>query len=505
MAKTTLDKDLKKVVRLEAATAESGRRLALPGLAGAFLAAVTVFAAAFVGDGPLALYVVVGALIAGYLALNVGANDVANNMGPAVGSRALPMAAALAIAAVCEAAGAMLAGGDVVSTISKNIVTPPADMRAETFILVMMSAFLAAAVWINLATVLNAPVSTTHSVVGGVLGAGLAAAGASVVSWTTMASIAASWVISPLLGGIIAAALLAFIKWAILYRPDRVTAARRWVPALVGLMSGVFTLYMLGKGLKHILAIGFGPSLVFAAIAAVAGWAAARPWAARRAARMENRRKEISQLFVFPLIVAAALLSFAHGANDVANAVGPLAAIVATAKSGMAAPESVELPIWVLLIGAAGIALGLGLFGPRLIRMVGQKITKMDPMRAYCVAQSAAITVLAASHLGLPVSSTHIAIGGVFGVGLLREAVTNRGWPLPLPLPRAPREPVPLTPAQLNRTPEEALRKRAKREKRRLVRRRHAWSIAAAWVITVPAAGALAAALYFALSLFTGA
>ncbi|WP_287157273.1 inorganic phosphate transporter [Euryhalocaulis sp.] len=500
MPKTSLDKDLKKVGRLETATTDLARGMALPGMAGVFLAAVAIFVAAFLSEGPLAIYVVVGALIGGYLALNIGANDVANNMGPAVGSKALPMTAALVIAAVCEGAGAMLAGGDVVSTISKSIVTPPADMPAVNFILLMMSAFLSAAIWINLATVLNAPVSTTHSVVGGVLGAGLAAAGASVVSWGTMAAIAASWVISPVMGGVIAAAFLAFVKWSILFREDRVSAARRWVPVLIALMAGVFVLYMLGKGLKKVVDVSDPASLVLAVLAALAMWAVARPWVNRRCRDMDNRRKEVSRLFVAPLIGAAALLSFAHGANDVANAVGPLAAIVAAAKTQMAAPTAVELPIWVLLIGAAGISLGLALFGPRLIRTVGQQITKMDPMRAYCVALSAAITVLIASHLGLPVSSTHIAIGGVFGVGLLREILTNRGLRR-----RQDREPVPLTEDQINETPEDAVKKLKKQERRRLVRRQHGWTIAAAWVITVPAAGGLAAVLYLGLSLMSRA
>ena len=212
----------------------------------------------------------------------------------------------------------------------------------------------------------------------------------------------------------------------------------------------------------------------------------------RRAEGLENRRKHVSKLFVLPLIFAAALLSFAHGANDVANAVGPLAAIVAAAQTGLAAPGSVALPFWILAIGGAGIALGLALFGPRLIRTVGEKITKMDPMRAYCVALSAATTVLIASNLGLPVSSTHIAIGGIFGVGLLREVLTNNG------LRR--RDGKSARPTETFKSQKAAL-KAQKREARRLVRRRHAWGIAAAWVITVPAAGALSAACYLLLTL----
>lgn len=499
MAKTTLDKDLGKVTRLQSATHDLSRSIALPGLSVLFLVAVTIFATLVVSDGPLAIYAIVGAVVAGYLALNIGANDVANNMGPAVGGKALPMAWALVIAAVCEAAGAILAGGDVVSTVSKGIITPPADLGTVNFILVMTAALFAAAVWINLATVIGAPVSTTHSIVGAVLGSGAAAAGFGVVAWPTLGAIAASWVISPVLGGLVAAGLLGLIKVTILFRLDRIAAARTWVPVLVGLMSGVFTLYMLSKGLSRVWNPSGQIALSLATVMALGGWLVARPWVTRRAAVMENRRKEVSRLFVLPLICAAGLLSFAHGANDVANAVGPLAAIVSAAQTGSATAGDVALPLWVLAIGALGISLGLALFGPRLIRTVGEKITKMDAIRAYCVAQAAAITVLGASTLGLPVSSTHIAIGGIFGVGLLREILTNRG------VRRRPNGATPEPPAPGPSRPAAELteRQREKTEKRRLVRRRHAWSIAAAWVVTVPAAGVLAAGMYGLLSLLT--
>lgn len=488
-----LDKDLKKLSRLEAATAGQARGLALPVLALLFIAVAGLYAAQAVAPGPLSAFVVAAVVVAGYLALNIGANDVANNVGPAVGSKALTMGGALLIAAVCEASGAILAGGDVVETVAKGIIAPPPDMSAREFILVMISALFAAAVWLNLATVLRAPVSTTHSIVGGVLGAGIAAAGFGIVDWGTMGGIAASWVISPVLGGVVAAALLAFIKWRILFKADRVRAARRWVPILFGLMIGVFTLYMLTKGLKRVWSPPGEAALALGAAAFVAGWLLARPWVRRRSQGMENRRKQISRLFVLPLVLAAALLSFAHGANDVANAVGPLAAIAAVAQSGEADVQTAALPLWILVIGGAGISLGLALFGPRLIRTVGEQITKIDPMRAYCVALAAAATVLLASTLGLPVSSTHIALGGVFGVGLLREVLTNNGVRRRDPALAAARADAPLTP--------KALKKLRKREKRRLVRRRHAWGIAAAWVITVPATAVVAGLLLWVLRL----
>ncbi len=500
MAKSTLDKDLKKVVRIEAATYARSRSLATPGLLVIFLIGALALASLSVTGGPLSHFVFIAAIVAAYMALNIGANDVANNMGPAVGSRALTMASALAIAAVCEMAGAMLAGGDVVNTVSKNLLHPREDIQALQFIFVMTAALLSAAMWIHLATFLGAPVSTTHAIVGGVVGAGIAASGVGAVEWPVIGAVVASWVISPLIGGIIAAALLGFVKWRIIYREDRVAAARRWVPVLVALMSGVFAIYLMTKGLKHIWRPpGYVVWLIGAAFF-IFGMIVARPWVERRSRGMENRRKHIAGLFTLPLIFATGLLSFAHGANDVANAVGPLAGIVAAAQTGLADTGKVALPMWVMAIGAVGIALGLSLFGPGLIRTVGQKITKMDTIRAYCVALSAAITVLIASTLGLPVSSTHIAIGAVFGVGYLREYISNTGVPNPAVRPRT----LFLEPTRLNETPEQALVNFQKREKRKLVRRQHVFGIAAAWVITVPAAALLAAALYWLMIAFAG-
>ena len=499
MAKSTLDKDLKKVVRLEEATYALSRSIAAPGLAIIFLLAVFLFMSGLAPAGPLSLFVIAGGVIAGYMALNIGANDVANNMGPAVGSRALPLGAALVIAAICEAAGAILAGGDVVNTISRNIVQPAEAFQVLDFVMLMVASLLAAGMWLHLATFLNAPVSTTHSIVGGVVGAGIAAAGMAAINWPMMGAIAASWVISPVMGGIIAAALLGFVKWRVLFRDDdRIAAAKRWVPVMIGLMAGVFAMYLALKGFSRVWKPVAGTVWALGAAGFVAGWFMTRPWVERRAAAIENRRKHVAKLFTLPLIFAAALLSFAHGANDVANAVGPLAAIVAAAEAGQAAPDKVALPLWVLLIGAMGIALGLALFGPRLIRTVGEKITKMDAVRAFCVALAAAITVLIASALGLPVSSTHIAIGGVFGVGFLREFLANNGLNADAPKKKKVRAGDPDT---LNKTPEEAIRRQTKREARRLVRRAHVLTIAAAWVITVPAAGMLAGGIYVVLKL----
>jgi inorganic phosphate transporter, PiT family len=498
--KSALDKDLKKIVRIETATQALSRSLAMPGLIAIFMVSAVVLAILSAGQSPLTSFVIFAAVIAAYMALNVGANDVANNMGPAVGSRALTMTGALAIAAVCEAAGAILAGGDVVNTVSRNLLRPDEGMRVVDFVLVMTAALLAAALWIHLATILNAPVSTTHAIVGGVVGGAVAASGVHVVEWPVIGAIAASWVVSPVMGGVIAAALLGFVKWTILFREDRITAAKRWVPVLVGLMSGVFAMYLASKGLSRVWHPPIEAVLLLGAAAFAAGLFAARPWVFERARKMENRRKHVANLFNLPLIFAAALLSFAHGANDVANAVGPLAAIVAAAQSGAASAGKVVLPFWVLAIGAVGIALGLALFGPGLIRTVGEKITKMDAIRAFCVALSAGTTVLIASAFGLPISSTHTAIGAIFGVGYLREFLYNTKVPNPAVQPRT----LFLKTSSLNSTPEEAIVNFQKRERRKLVRRQHVLGIVAAWLVTVPAAAALAAALYLTMHAIVG-
>lgn len=499
MTDNRVNKDLDRMVRpLDEAVTARARAVAAPGLAVLFLFAVVLFANAVVQDDvPLRLFVIAAGVIGGYMALNIGANDVANNMGPAVGGRALTLTAALIIAALCEAAGAILAGGDVVNTVSKGIISPPKAESSLDFVLMMMAALLSAAMWIHLATYLNAPVSTTHSIVGGVLGAGVTAGGLSIVHWDTMSAIAASWVISPVLGGLMAAALLALIKWTVLYKEDRVAAARRWVPFFIALMVGIFSAYMALKGFSRVWKPTPGMVALISLASAIIAWAISMPWIAMRAQQIENKRKQVTALFDLPLILSAGLLSFAHGANDVANAVGPLAAIVsATSSSDGIIAASVGIPLWVLVIGAVGIAAGLALFGPKLIQTVGKKITRMDMVRAYCVALSAGATVLVASAMGMPVSSTHIAIGGVFGVGFLREFLVNRNITRARLIGTEKKKKAANWPGKLNKTPEQALKRAAKREKRRLVRRRHMYSIAAAWVVTVPAAGLLSGVIY---------
>ena len=403
---------------------------------------VGVLTYSFLSNGGIQnnLFLALSALVGAYMAINIGANDVANNVGPAVGSKAISMSQAIAIAAVFEASGALIAGGDVVKTIKKGIIDINAfGGNADPFIWAMMAALLGAALWLNFATAMKAPVSTTHSIVGGVMGAGIAAAGFSIVSWGTMAKIAASWVISPLLGGIIAAIFLYSIKRTILYKEDKIAALKQYVPFFIALMSWAFVTYLTLKGLKKIwpqvveilnflplvsIEMSKKPSFLTALsiglAVAVVVYVVVYLKLLTSAQHLKNSKKSVNTLFTIPLIFSAALLSFAHGANDVANAIGPLAAIAdAVVNGGISSKASI--PLWVMSVGALGIALGLALYGPKLIKTVGTEITELDQVRAFSIAMAASITVIIASQLGLPVSSTHIAIGGVFGVGFLRE------------------------------------------------------------------------------------
>lgn len=488
------DKDLKRLDRLERALEGRGRAMGPLGLSVLFLVTVVIFAGLVVGIDGKWMIVVGATAIAGYMAMNIGANDVANNMSPAVGSRTMTIGVAVLIAAICEAAGALLAGGDVVNTVSSGIVDPQRMGSPTDFMIAMAAALFAAALWINLATVIGAPVSTTHSVVGGVLGAGVTMAGFAAADWTVMTRIAASWVISPVMGGLVAAAFLFYIKRTILNVPDRLMAARRRVPLLVALMAGCFAAYLMMKGLSRLIPVSLtGAALVGLAIA-VAVYLLVRPIIARRLEGLPNRKKSIGELFTIPVIGGAALLSFAHGSNDVANAIGPLAAIHSAVSLEVTPGGTASLPFWIMLVGAAGIAIGLLLYGPKLIRTVGSKITKLNRVRAFCVTLAAAITVILASALGLPVSSTHIAIGALFGVGFLREFVVNRERTrrLILAIPDG------LTVDVKPEPPPDV--KREKERKRYLLRRSHLFTIVGAWLVTVPASALLAALLAWSIA-----
>ena len=500
-------------------------------LGAGFAVAVAFYANSIIGQSAHGGFLVLAAVFGAYMAMNIGANDVANNVGPAVGSGALSIGGAIVIASIFEASGALIAGGDVVGTIKKGIIDPAAfGNDPMIFVYAMSAALLAAALWLNLATWLKAPVSTTHSIVGGVLGGGIAAGGFAIVSWGTMGKIAASWVISPVLGGVIAAIFLYIIKSQILYREDKLSAAKKIVPILVAVMAAAFVTYLTVKGLKKVWPViveflsflpqtkkpGIGIALIFGVIAAGITFTIVKPRIAKKVLGMENTREAINILFTIPLIFAAALLSFAHGANDVANAVGPLAAVY-DALTNVEVSSKVAIPIWVMVVGGVGISVGLALFGPRLIKTVGSEITELDQMRAFSIMMAASITVVIASQLGLPVSSTHIAVGAIFGVGFLREWLDSKETGAKQEKLQLEVEKQHALKAELDaqKTEEDykmqvellsavkAQKKKVKSLKRSLrenyVKRGMVKKIIAAWVITVPAAAALSAIIFFIL------
>ncbi len=483
--------------------------------------------------GPQGLLLLVASAIVGaYMAMNIGANDVANNLGPAVGSQAITLGGAIAIAVVFEALGAIVAGGDVVGTIKGGIIDPAGVENVAHFAWLMFSALLAGAVWLNLATALGAPVSTTHSIIGAVMGAGIAAGGWGLVNWATIGQIVASWVISPLLGGLIAAVFLYVIKRTITYRLQMHLSAGIVVPMLVAVMAWAFTTFMLIKGLGAIFRLPVEQAALVGAGVAVLMYLLVRRPIERRAHGLENSKEGVNQLFTIPLIFAAALLSFAHGANDVANAIGPLAAIYEAVQTGAIATRA-PTPLWILVLGALGLSVGLALYGSKLIRTVGREITEIDRMRAFSIAIAAAITVIVAAHLGMPVSTTHVTIGALFGVGFLREYLkmnyakmedtiiaAHQGEERPkveaylrrfeaAPVPQK-REMLAELKERAQQAPEASLFAKKERKamkkayKNQLVKRSMVLRIVAAWIITVPATALMAALLFKLIIVFAG-
>lgn len=480
--KPTLDKDLEKMTRVEEATFHITDRLTAPGAGLLFLIMTAVFASAYVMGTRGGMIVIAASIIGAYMAMNIGAKDVANNVGPAVGAKAIPIGVALVVAAICEVAGALLTGGNVVETISRGIISIDTIPDPEIFTWAMLAALITAALLVNLSNLVKAPISTTHTVVGGVAGAGTAAYGFGAVDWFSLSKIAMAWMTTPFISAFFAVMFLAFIKEFIIYRDDKIAAAQKWVPVLLGVMSGVFTAYLIWVGLHNVVIVPMSTVSLIGLAVGLIGWRLCVPLIRNQSQGLENRNQSLRKLFQWPLIFAAAMMSFAHGANDVSNAIGPVVAIV-RAMQGQVVGDTARAPEWVMLIGAFGLSCGILLFGPRLIRLVGEQITKLNPMRAFCVSVSTALTVLVASRFGIPVSTTHTAIGAIFGVGFFREWYTQRARSR-------------LEPARVEPGDDEDNENTSEVRRRYLVRRSHFMTIVAAWVITVPTSAALAAALY---------
>lgn len=389
----------------------------------------------FFNWGNNSVFLLVASILGIYMAMNIWANDVANNMWPAVWSKALTLTWAIIIAAIFEASWAIIAGWDVVNTIKWWIIDWTMIASDKQFVSIMLATLLWAALWINVATFFKAPVSATHSIIGWLIWAWITAAWINIVDWIQIWAIAASWIISPLMWWIIAVILILSIRKTILKEDERWDAAQVWVPIYIAIMSWTFSTYLLMKWLKQVLKWSVYEVLLNLEIAifiwyiiAIATFIGLRLYYKKQSALFKNSKKFINSLFNIPLVFAVALLSFAHWANDVANAIWPLAAIDDIIKNNVVWNGSVWISFWVMILWAIWLALGLSVFWARLIKTVWWEITKLNQVRAFSVALSAAITVIIASQLWLPVSSTHVALGWIFWVGLLREYIKRHKW-----------------------------------------------------------------------------
>ncbi len=369
---------------------------------------------------------VLAALFGLFMAWGIGANDVANAMGTSVGSRAVTIKQAIVIAAVFEFAGAFLAGGEVTSTIRKGIVDTTAFAGSpELLVYGMLAALLAAGVWLLIASHFGWPVSTTHSIVGAVVGFAAVGVGVEVVKWDKIGSIVMSWVVSPLLAGTIAYLLFMSVQRLILDTVEPLRNAKRYVPAYIFLVGFIVALVTLLKGLKHVgmkvsMPEAYAYAVLFGIVCAGLGVAAIRRLHIDPAADRDFHFANVEKVFAILMIATACAMAFAHGSNDVANAIGPVAAVVGVVQSGGEIAQKSALPPWVLLLGGAGIVLGLLTYGQRVIRTIGTRITDLTPSRGFAATLAAATTVVVASGTGLPISTTHTLVGGVLGVGLAR-------------------------------------------------------------------------------------
>jgi PiT family inorganic phosphate transporter len=372
------------------------------------------------------VFIVLAIVFGLYMTWGIGANDVANAMGTSVGSRAVTIKQAILIAAIFEFTGAFIAGGNVTSTIRKGIVDPSgiAD-QPELLVFGMLAALLAAAVWLMIASWRGWPVSTTHSIVGALVGFALAGIGVDAVHWGKIGTIVASWVISPALGGFLAFMMMTSIRKFILNKEHPFESARKWGPVYVFLLGFVISLVTLFKGLKHLklefsAMESFVAAVVFGLVISFAGWLLMRRVSIDPEADREYHFASVEKLFAPMMIFSACSMAFAHGSNDVANGIGPLAAVVSVVQSGGEISQKSALPLWILLLGGGGIVIGLATLGYRVMRTIGTKITELTPTRGFSAELAAAATVVLASRTGLPVSTTHILVGAVIGVGLAR-------------------------------------------------------------------------------------
>ncbi len=371
------------------------------------------------------VFVVLAVVFGLYMAWGIGANDVANAMATSVGSGALTIGAAIVIAGIFEFLGAFLAGGEVTSTIRKGIIdTGLLADDPNKLVFGMLASLLAAAIWLTIASRFGWPVSTTHSIVGAIVGFAAVAIGVDAVKWGEVGSIAASWVISPILAGSMAFLLVLSVQRLIFNTSDPEKYARRYVPVYIFATAMVIGLVTFLKGLKHVgldvsLGQGVGYAFVFAVAVGVVGFVLIRRMRFKPEATEYFRFANVERVFAVLTIVTACAIAFAHGSNDVANAIGPVAAVISVVNTGEVL-QTAAVPPWVLLLGAIGIVVGLATYGYRVMATVGRNITALTPSRGFAAGLAAATTVALASATGIPISTTHTLVGGVLGVGLAR-------------------------------------------------------------------------------------
>ncbi|MHC4337925.1 MAG: inorganic phosphate transporter [Planctomycetota bacterium] len=370
---------------------------------------------------------VIAAIIIGfYMAWNIGANDVANSMADAVGSKALTIFWAVVLAGICNFCGAVLVGSHVTDTVRKGIIDTQAFAHDPRMLAHgMVCALLAAAVWLNLASYFGMPVSTTHSIVGAIVGFGILEAGLGYIHWDMLGRIVASWFISPLAGGLIAFVIFRLISRYILSVEKPALAARKGVPICTFFTFGILILAIIYKGLKNLhLHLGAPKAIALSILGGLVASGISVLLTRRNRScddelPFEQQLVQVEKIFAVLVIITSCTVAFAHGANDVANAVGPLAAVVEIARTN-SIPGKVSLNMWFLVLGGLGIAIGLATFGFRVMRVVGTKVTEITPSRGVAADIAGMVTVLACSKMGLPISTTHILVGAIIGVGLAR-------------------------------------------------------------------------------------
>jgi len=368
------------------------------------------------------------------MAFGIGANDVANAMGTSVGAKALTVKQAIIIAMVFEFAGAFLAGGEVTSTIRKGIIDASSMVDTpELLVFGMMASLLAAGIWLIIASYFGWPVSTTHSIVGAIVGFAAVGIGMEVVQWSKVGSIVASWVVSPVLSGTMAFMLFTSVQKLILNTEDPLSNAKKYVPYYMFLAGFMIALVTLVKGLKHVgIDLSFTQSLMiaigFGVVVLVIGKIFISRQKVEKNADRDFHYASVERVFAVLMVVTACGMAFAHGSNDVANAIGPLAAVVSVVESGGVIGAKSDLPMWILLLGGGGIIIGLAFFGAPVMKTIGKRITELTPSRGFAAELAAATTVVIASGTGIPVSTTHTLVGAVLGVGMARGiAALNLG------------------------------------------------------------------------------